>query len=424
MNRLCAVGPDGPKHGGNWAHVQPEVATNTIAASTSRPPCRRRPPPCGRVGAAGTTRWNSSHNSSGTRRSTIDTPAAYKSKLDDFSILSENRVSIRTGAVHRELMTPSSTPHRQPCTQHETPGHDDRGPAVHWRLRLFEPEYISVECDRSLVVAIFKVLLRHCLLEVVYKKSSFSNKVVVRTFHFDIENGLRVDPHVDVFEFYLATFPIQQAIARLEVTCRHPLTASTEPMFRGAADRFSIQVHGEYFLALRFEDLKYLIDDYAAISRVEGIDFLSGLYRVNRKQAFACCNDCSPNKAPWRRPGSVCSTKDVAEYSTTGCPDGSTPDYTCRATSCTCDAAENGTAASANFKSPVLALMNVVSLIGFWHDVLRSELGVDAGQSRVLSCRPRGLTVATSARFASPAAGNKWRPPAGIGQFDGKRASA
>ncbi len=207
----------------------------------------------------------------------------------------------------------------------------------------------SVECDSSLVVGTFRGILRHCLLEVVYKKSRFSNKVVVCAFHVDIENGLRVDPHVDIFEFYLATFPIQQAIARLELTCRHPLTASTEPMLRGTADRFSIQVHGEYFLAPRFEDLKYLVYDYAAISRVEGMDFLSGLYRVNRKQAFAGCNECSPNKAPWCRPGSVCSTKDVTEQSATGCPDGSAPDYTCRAASCTCDAAENGTAASANF---------------------------------------------------------------------------
>ncbi|MFC4518141.1 MULTISPECIES: hypothetical protein [Streptomyces] len=38
--------------------MQPDVATNTIAASTSRSPCRRRPPPCGRDGASGTTRWN------------------------------------------------------------------------------------------------------------------------------------------------------------------------------------------------------------------------------------------------------------------------------------------------------------------------------------------------------------------------------
>jgi hypothetical protein len=30
--RRCAVGPDGPKHGGNCAHVQPD---DTIAANTS-----------------------------------------------------------------------------------------------------------------------------------------------------------------------------------------------------------------------------------------------------------------------------------------------------------------------------------------------------------------------------------------------------
>lgn len=64
-------GPDGPKPGGSWRHVQPVVATNTMAASTWRSPYRRRPPPCGRTGAAGTTRWNDSHNLSGTSRSTI-----------------------------------------------------------------------------------------------------------------------------------------------------------------------------------------------------------------------------------------------------------------------------------------------------------------------------------------------------------------
>jgi hypothetical protein len=51
--------------------VQPVVATNTMAASTCRSPYRRRPPPCGLTGAAGTTRWNNIHNASGTRRSTI-----------------------------------------------------------------------------------------------------------------------------------------------------------------------------------------------------------------------------------------------------------------------------------------------------------------------------------------------------------------
>ncbi|MCD9165823.1 hypothetical protein LUZ28_27200, partial [Streptomyces albireticuli] len=35
-----------------------------------RSPCRRRPPPCGRTGAGGTTRWNNSHKPSGTNRST------------------------------------------------------------------------------------------------------------------------------------------------------------------------------------------------------------------------------------------------------------------------------------------------------------------------------------------------------------------
>jgi hypothetical protein len=77
VKRRCAVGPEGPKTGGNCRQVQPVVATKMIAASTSRSPYRRRPPPCGRDGAGGTTRSNSSHNSSGTMRSTITTRADY-----------------------------------------------------------------------------------------------------------------------------------------------------------------------------------------------------------------------------------------------------------------------------------------------------------------------------------------------------------
>jgi hypothetical protein len=51
--------------------VQPEVATKMIAASVSRPPARRRPPPWGRFTSVGdTTRRNSIHNSSGTNRIT------------------------------------------------------------------------------------------------------------------------------------------------------------------------------------------------------------------------------------------------------------------------------------------------------------------------------------------------------------------
>lgn len=73
VKRRCTVGPDGPKTGGSCRQVQPVVATKMIAASTSRSPYLRRPPPCGRVGAGGTTRWNSSHSSSGTKRSTITT---------------------------------------------------------------------------------------------------------------------------------------------------------------------------------------------------------------------------------------------------------------------------------------------------------------------------------------------------------------
>ncbi len=44
--RRWAVAPEGPNGAvGSCCQVQPEVATNTIAASTSRSPCRRRPPP-------------------------------------------------------------------------------------------------------------------------------------------------------------------------------------------------------------------------------------------------------------------------------------------------------------------------------------------------------------------------------------------
>ncbi len=80
VKRRCAVGPDGPKTGGNCRQVQPVVATKMIAASTSRSPYRRRPPPCGRDGAGGTTRSNSSHNSSGTMCSTITTWADYPAR--------------------------------------------------------------------------------------------------------------------------------------------------------------------------------------------------------------------------------------------------------------------------------------------------------------------------------------------------------
>ncbi len=46
VNRRCAVAPDGPNDSaGSCCQVQPDVATNTIAASTSWSPCRRRPPP-------------------------------------------------------------------------------------------------------------------------------------------------------------------------------------------------------------------------------------------------------------------------------------------------------------------------------------------------------------------------------------------
>ncbi len=44
------------KAGRKLVHVQPDVAPNTIAARTSRWPCRLRPPPRGRAGASRTAR--------------------------------------------------------------------------------------------------------------------------------------------------------------------------------------------------------------------------------------------------------------------------------------------------------------------------------------------------------------------------------
>lgn len=51
--------------GGSCRQMQPEVATNKMAANTSRSPTRRRPPLCGRRGASGDASWNSSHRPSG-----------------------------------------------------------------------------------------------------------------------------------------------------------------------------------------------------------------------------------------------------------------------------------------------------------------------------------------------------------------------
>ncbi|MFE4873444.1 hypothetical protein [Streptomyces sp. NPDC056682] len=67
------------------------MATNKIAANTCRSPYRRRPPPCGRTGAAGTTRWNNSHNPSGTRRSIIAITAP------NLAITPVETISVRAG---------------------------------------------------------------------------------------------------------------------------------------------------------------------------------------------------------------------------------------------------------------------------------------------------------------------------------------
>lgn len=55
VNRRKAVTPDRSNPGGSWFQVHPEVATKMTAASTSRSPRRRRPPPWGRAGTGGTT---------------------------------------------------------------------------------------------------------------------------------------------------------------------------------------------------------------------------------------------------------------------------------------------------------------------------------------------------------------------------------
>jgi hypothetical protein len=75
--QLFDGGPDGPKTGGSCRQVQPVAATKMITARIPRSPYRRRPPPCGRDGAGGTTRWNNSHNLSRTSHSTIAMPKKY-----------------------------------------------------------------------------------------------------------------------------------------------------------------------------------------------------------------------------------------------------------------------------------------------------------------------------------------------------------
>ncbi|WP_238697099.1 winged helix-turn-helix transcriptional regulator [Streptomyces sp. E2N166] len=61
---LPPVGPAFPRDHVTRAHRAPhDVDTSTIAGCTSQPPCRRRPPPCVRVGSSGTSRRHSSRNS-------------------------------------------------------------------------------------------------------------------------------------------------------------------------------------------------------------------------------------------------------------------------------------------------------------------------------------------------------------------------
>ena len=62
VKRRYTVGADGPNTGGSRCQVQPVVTTKVIAARTARSPYRRQPPPCGQVGADGTTRPSNSHS--------------------------------------------------------------------------------------------------------------------------------------------------------------------------------------------------------------------------------------------------------------------------------------------------------------------------------------------------------------------------
>lgn len=59
--------PGGAAHRRQLPPAQPGVGTWMVAARITQS-STRRPPPCGRVGAGGTTRWSNFHSSSGPRR--------------------------------------------------------------------------------------------------------------------------------------------------------------------------------------------------------------------------------------------------------------------------------------------------------------------------------------------------------------------
>lgn len=109
VNRRKTVTPNRPKPGGSWFQVQPEVPTKMMAASTSRSPRRRCPPPRGRTGAGGTTRWNNVHRSSGAIHSTsaaVITPDCRKITPTEMAPKTTSTPSARPSA---DACPPSST---------------------------------------------------------------------------------------------------------------------------------------------------------------------------------------------------------------------------------------------------------------------------------------------------------------------------
>lgn len=94
---------DGPKDTeGSCCQVQPDVATKTIAAGTSRSPCRRRPPPCGLDDASGTTRWNNPPRF--VRHQPLNSP-----HLDVFAYAQAEGVELRLDATEIQVRRPPAS---------------------------------------------------------------------------------------------------------------------------------------------------------------------------------------------------------------------------------------------------------------------------------------------------------------------------
>lgn len=82
------------------------LATKMIAASTSRSPRRRCPPPCWRSGAGGTTRWNNSQRSSGANRSTsaaVITPECRKITPTEMTSKEFGPLDVPSHALRRKV---------------------------------------------------------------------------------------------------------------------------------------------------------------------------------------------------------------------------------------------------------------------------------------------------------------------------------